>query len=234
MKIFSPLHPVRNERLTQFIKHLPGLVAYYPLNEVAGTIAKNKAPSTFGTLDGTISGATIGQPGKVGRAYSFDGINDRVAITNNAVLNTSRITVGAIFSGTVASTDDQIYTKDNTNTSRLFQFRRQGNVLSFIPFNAGSNSSITGSTVLAVDTLYFGVATWDGTTINLYLNGVADATPVSFSGTLRANQAGNFFIGSSDLVDPGWWPGKIQHVFHCSEAISSAKALKLARIAGFA
>jgi len=66
------------------IKGLEGLTVYYPLDELSGTAAVNRAPSTFGTLNGTVSNVTIGQAGNVGKAYSFDGVGDRVIVTGLA------------------------------------------------------------------------------------------------------------------------------------------------------
>lgn len=62
------------------ISSLPGLIAYYPLDETSGN-AINRAPSTLGTLNGTVSNVTQGVAGLVGRSYSFDGAGDRVIIT---------------------------------------------------------------------------------------------------------------------------------------------------------
>lgn len=70
------------QRLYSYITHLSGLVAYYPLNESSGSIAYNKSPSTIGTNDGSTTGATIGQSGQLGKAYSFDGSGDRVVVTS--------------------------------------------------------------------------------------------------------------------------------------------------------
>ena len=64
--------------LQSYIKSLSGLVAYYPMDETSGTTAVNQAPDTLGTLDGTITGATINQAGQSGASYSFDGVNDDV------------------------------------------------------------------------------------------------------------------------------------------------------------
>lgn len=69
----------KSSRLMSFITGLDPTI-YYPLNETSGN-AINRAPSTFGTLNGTVTGATQGAAGKVGTAYSFGGDGDRVVIT---------------------------------------------------------------------------------------------------------------------------------------------------------
>src|SRR3990167_9054324 len=72
------------QQLLNYIKSLDNLVAYYPLNELSGDTAFNQAPATKGTLDGTITGATVGQDGQVGKAYSFDGVNDKIVTVENS------------------------------------------------------------------------------------------------------------------------------------------------------
>src|SRR5581483_5711650 len=70
----------RHLRLQRFMKSLPNLWAYYPTLEIEGGVIKNHAPGSKGTRNGTISGATPGITGKVGKALSFDGNNDLVTL----------------------------------------------------------------------------------------------------------------------------------------------------------
>jgi hypothetical protein len=52
--------------------------AYYPLDEDSGSTATD----VMAAADGTITGATVGQPGILGTTcYSFDGVDDRVDAT---------------------------------------------------------------------------------------------------------------------------------------------------------
>ena len=49
-------------------------ISYYYLDEASGTTAYD----ALGNYNGTNNGATVNQAGKVGKAYSFDGTNDRI------------------------------------------------------------------------------------------------------------------------------------------------------------
>ena len=62
------------------------IVSYYKFDETTGTTATDSA----GSSSGSISGATINQPGKIDKSYSFDGNNDYINI-NNASLRTTSI-----------------------------------------------------------------------------------------------------------------------------------------------
>jgi len=55
-----------------------GLVNHWAFDETSGIIADDTGSAD---KDGTISDATIGQTGKIGYAYSFDGSNDTVTMT---------------------------------------------------------------------------------------------------------------------------------------------------------
>jgi hypothetical protein len=67
---------------------IPGCVAYYTLNEASG----NAIDSVAGN-DGTPSGVTYGATGKIGDAYTFDGVNDYVNI-DSALTPLASTTVG--------------------------------------------------------------------------------------------------------------------------------------------
>jgi len=62
-----------------------GMVSYWQLNETSGTTAYD----CYGSNDGTNNGATINQPGQVGTAYSFDGVNDYVDCGDITELNSA-------------------------------------------------------------------------------------------------------------------------------------------------
>ena len=54
-------------RLKRAIKRL-GPIGYWPLNEGDGTTAINNAPANPSSLNGATTGATVAQPGLVGKA----------------------------------------------------------------------------------------------------------------------------------------------------------------------
>lgn len=67
-----------------------GLVAVYEFDEETGTTAIDAYTNS---LDGSISGATINQPGLINKCYSFDGSNDWVNLGNDPLFQISAGTI---------------------------------------------------------------------------------------------------------------------------------------------
>lgn len=222
-------------RLMRAIKKIPGLVAYYPLNEVEGSVARNYARANLGSLNGTTTGATVAQPGKVGRAYSFDGVNDLIKVDYNSAFDiTSAITIFGIANSDTLGTWDRILdkgdgdviyelTKDNDNKMKMRVW------IGGVEKNALSNSAISA------DTWYFFAGTYDGSEVAVYQNGVKQTDTTAATGNIDTN-TDDLYIGVST---PGTnfdeaWSGLIQHVAVFNVALTSSEHLKLAKIAGLA
>lgn len=77
---------VQHIKIEAIIKSLSP-VAYYPMQEDIGVSeCKNLSTENRRSMSGTITGATTGQDGYLGKCYSFDG-NDYISCTNNSLLN---------------------------------------------------------------------------------------------------------------------------------------------------
>lgn len=61
-----------------------GLVAYYNFDETSGDLLDQ-----VGSNDGTVNGATQNVSGKIGTAYSFDGVNDLVVLPDASYIDFS-------------------------------------------------------------------------------------------------------------------------------------------------
>jgi carbon monoxide dehydrogenase subunit G len=150
--------------------------------------------STSNTNDGTPSGGVAQVDGKLGKGGSFDGVDDIVTILDDPTLNPANVTVEVWYKGTDAGTK-QLFSKDNGSDQRVWQFRVNGGNFEFIPFNAGSNSSVASSIAVNDDTWRYLVATYDGTTSRLFINGVPNNTDTGISGDLRSGQINNVELG---------------------------------------
>jgi hypothetical protein len=103
----------------------PGLVAYYRMNENAGTTTANSCTNTTG-IDGTLANAPswAASPIQFGdNAISFDGSDDYVNIPENSALDiSSAITMEAWVYATGSNTIQDVISKSNhtTNTGYIF------------------------------------------------------------------------------------------------------------------
>lgn len=237
MKILSPLHPLRSQRLKQYIKHLPGLVAYYPLNETAGATAYNKAPATLGTLNGTTTGATIGQAGQVGRSYSFDGVGDRVDFTAG-ITRTAGQPFSAFTMFKTALTDQYVYIlgiRNGSGAGDLWKIGVSNSAFKYEYDSTGNGGTVTPNPAVTFNDSrwHMAVLVYDGSSIKGYFDGadvngtVTDRPNAAIDQTLGA-------IGCNAATGDETFTGFAQHCGYLTRALSAAEILKLARIGGVA
>ncbi len=139
--------------------------------------------------DGTITGPAFIQ-GKVGKALSFDGIDDYVDV-NSATLNQdfNAITIEAwVYANSIPSTGEGLLSKTNLNYGLTYY--TDGNVWAYI--NGGGNSI---HTPLTTQTWHHLVETFDGIYIKLYVDGIEKASKLSIYPT--TGTGGTFRIGRS-------------------------------------
>jgi hypothetical protein len=188
---------------------LPSLLAYYPLNETSGN-AINQAPSTKGSYNGTVSNATQGATGLVGKAYSFDGVGDRVIIPS--------IVPNAVFSfififkrnGT-PDANDRVIDQASGGPTRGWHVQLAANGLVSLKTwnNSGAQLSLDWG-ILQDNEFYVLGGSIGASSSVLYLNGVQVATGAgnSFgSGVVADLQFGCRSGGTSNPMS-----GSLQHV----------------------
>jgi len=189
-----------------------GLVGWWPLNNDTADFG----PNGFNGAATSLSSA-IGQNGKSGGAYSFNGTNSQISITNTPELNPSNaITISAWFQPAgpnPAAASQGIISKEVSgsigNPPYALQYTTSS-VLQYGQTSAANNSAnINSNTALNTGTWYFGTGVFDGTTEYLYLNGDLQGTATNSdigatTTVLRIGQqkAGNsrYFNGSIDDV----------------------------------
>jgi hypothetical protein len=177
---------------------LPGTVGYWKFEEGSGTAALDE---TINLNDGTISGAAR-TAGISGEGLSFDGVNDYVQIPDDDSLDLT--SAGSI--EVWAWKNSQMYvTKGNTTEYQLMDYSTTGRIA--VRWGSDSNS-LTSSNAVPTGSWHHIVATYDGSTISLYIDGslsnskpfttdaVANTTPV------RIGARGNayYFDGLIDEV----------------------------------
>jgi hypothetical protein len=158
---------------------IPGCVAYYTLNEASGDALDSVAGN-----DGTTSGVTYGATGKIGDAYTFDGVNDYVNI-DSALTPLASTTVGTWscwikpVDATPAAGEVFISFSDTDSNSFIRLLISSTGVL----FAACRNAAGVNQWVLDTDSAVFSDGVWshvaivqNGTEIIIYANGVLAAS----------------------------------------------------------
>lgn len=219
-----------SQSLSDYIKSLSGLVAYYPMDETSGTVCYNRAPATAGTLDGTIAGATINQAGQVGKAYSFDGTGDKISIAHNAVLNlSSALSVFAIIRPVNAGGGGfgRILSKASGNNAYGLNVKLVTTGAAIrVQFN---NDDYNSNEFIVFNNTYFVVATRNGTAINYYSNGSLVNAQTAIN-AINTNNTQELAIGDWYTNDRGF-NGLMQHVGLVSRSLTLPEILRMAQLA---
>lgn len=228
MNILFEKPPVsRLKRLQNYIKSLPNLVAYYPLDELSGN-AINRAPATIGTLDGSVSNVTYNQAGQLGIAYLFNGTTSTVEVTDHANIDLSTsFSLFALVNPTTIGEGGagRIFDKNSTY-GLLFAGTNQMQIFSDATTKSTGNNQITfAGWQIIIATVNAGVETL------FYKNGVVISTNTSM--TAPTPNANNLFIGNrSDGARA--LDGLAQHLGIVAGVITPAQALRMAQLAGLA
>jgi CSLREA domain-containing protein len=203
-----------------------------PTEMVSWWDGSGSAPTANDIADGnngTLQGGAAFAPGKVGQGFSFTSPGDDILVPHNANQNTgAEITVDAwikpanIVTGnasiinkrTVANAEG--YTLELTNT---------GNGLDFETTTSGGVFSATSAAVLTANVWQHVAATYDGTTIKIYLNGVEVATAPA-NGAINAVTS-DLVIGRN-IVNGATFPGLIDEVELFNRALTATEVAAIA------
>ena len=228
-----------------------GLIGYWPLDEGSGITTADMAPAGHGN-DGALVNGPVWTSGKFGGALNFDGVDDYVLCaerigngpgTYPAVLMPETFTIScwtklnnfAYFSSFVGNGMD---TGDDECGFFLYNWGWVGeNEQDFglaIRTESGMNYVETPN-IYQTNTWYHLVAIYDGTEVNIYVDGSLAAGPENVGGPIRwisaasGNHPERFAIGV--WLDPGydlWIDGIIDEVGYWDRTLTEAEIKKLA------
>ena len=200
------------------------IVAYYKMDGDSTDATGNGHTGSGTNVTYSATHAVINQ------AVNLPGTGgSQVLVPNNAGFNgTTAATFSAwVYFTTLLGTTQSILSKCTSNGSAYMAMWKFSTNKFSASFDTGNGShQITGGTTVLVNTRYHVVATYDGTTVSLYVNGVSDATPItaSFSMTPGTGSVGIGVLGDlaaqrlDGIIDEvGWW----------SRAISSSEVTQL-------
>jgi hypothetical protein len=216
-------------------------VAYYDFNEGTGTTINDRSGTgNTGTLTIGATGSqttttqawTNGASGRSSGAMSFDGTDDYVTCGTGSSLNlTSSGTIEVWFkiTGTLPTYAGLVSKSSSGNTDGIAYVLGKGsggNAFRINLSNGTTDQSVyTTTSSWATGQWYHIVATWDGTTVKMYVNGQQEANPGQ---TVNAQTLGTtpLEIGRAYAGYQSYWPGLIDEVriFNTSRTAAQIKA----------
>jgi len=155
-------------------------------------------------------------------ALDFNGTSSIINCGNDSILEPvaeQAYSICAWAKVDTQDTDRQFFvTKDNDTLDGRFQLRMDAtddspaNIPTFFLLTSGPTfNTIEGATALVTGRWHFICATWDGSTLRLYLDGISDATPLATTGTWASDGGVDLIIGASDTPS-NYFDGKIEQV----------------------
>jgi hypothetical protein len=199
-----------------------GLVAAYGFDEGTGSATQDVSGNG---LTGTISGAIWTTQGRFGPALTFDGVNDWVTVADAAPLDlTTALTLEAwvyptasgggawrnvLIKEQAAGEVYNLYSKANTNVPAVYVAPEGGGAL-----------DARGKSAVPLNTWTHLAATYDGTTLRLFVNGTQAATR-ALTGSLITS-AGALRIGGNSLWGE-FFKGRIDEIRIYNRALSVAE-----------
>ncbi|MHC4204234.1 MAG: LamG-like jellyroll fold domain-containing protein [Planctomycetota bacterium] len=185
------------------------LVGLWRFDENSGTIAHDASGNGH---DGTLVGDPKWAPGKIGEALDFDGEDDLVELGAFDVIGPGITLAGWIRPDSFAINDGRIITKanewgENDHWWMLSTIASGGETrLRFRLKTEGQSTTtlIASSGALVTDEWQHATATWDGSTMRLYLNGEEVGSAAKTGAAVATNSDVSVAIGSqpSDAFAP--------------------------------
>jgi parallel beta-helix repeat protein len=206
-KAFKSGYNASAEANASFTVSTPGLVAHWKFDEGSGTTASDASGNGN---SGTLVNGPVWTAGKVGKALSFDGINDNVTVADSNSLDlTSSFTLSAWVNPASTFTDFRSILIKNYKYyiyASVAGYCGDGSPLG--GFSETTDRTLCQPSPLPVNTWTHLAVTYNGSTLTLYRDGVAVATsnasgaPSPTTGTLQigGSQFGEYFKGLIDEV----------------------------------
>jgi hypothetical protein len=190
----------------------PGLVAYYPFNGNANDESGNGN-------HGTVNGATLAadKDGNADSAYSFDGVNDIITVSDSNTLDTGDFSFSLWIKANGIGRYEHLLDKYSLSTG-FFVVNIDG------PWYLHYNGYVVGSTsTIDVGNWQHMAGTYDGTTLKIYINGALENSKVPHRPLVNSNDR-PLMIGSNGL---GNFNGIMDEVRIYNYALSADEILAL-------
>jgi hypothetical protein len=204
-----------------------GLMAAYSLDEGSGTLAHDASGNNN---TGTLTNGPLWTTGKYGKALSFDGVNDYVAVPNSSSLDISgkNLTLSLWVNLTDTGNDQVLLAKPWVSSAMSTPYHQyalefDGNGAKTLDFYFGDTTGTLQGFHLAGYTpgTWAHVAfTYDGTTVKGYLNGVQK---LSVAATQSIQARGNSLLLGVDGAFGQAFKGRLDQVRIYNRALTASE-----------
>jgi hypothetical protein len=182
-----------------------GIVSWYPADE--STAEDGNAVDIVSHNNGTLMNGATFAPGKVGTAFSLDGVDDQIEVPDSPSLDLNQLTIDAWINRTTTG-DARIVDKITEGGTDGYLLDIVNNHLRLII----GGSTVVGTTAIETGTYVLVAGTFDGANLRVYVNGTLDGTTTVEIGGTPTNDlplhigsdstgAGNLFGGQIDEVE---------------------------------
>ena len=203
---------------------LTDLVAGWQLDETAG----NTANGVLGTLPGTLTGVTVNQSGRFGRAYQFSGAGN-VNMGTASALRLQTYTI-SFWINTTQTEYAGLVTNWVWSTPRYYGFdivmAADGTLENHILFTDASSLMLTSTATVNDGQWHNIIATWDGTNAYLYIDNVQQDTDGGVAKTIQYHANCAFHLGDRNEGDQPL-VGYMDAPFVWSKVVSSGERATL-------
>jgi hypothetical protein len=194
-----------------------GLIAAYGFEEGAGTMAGDISGLAN---HGSISGAAWNSTGRFGKALTFNGAADWVTVADGASLDlTTGMTLEAWVYPTAAA-DGTVIAKESADGVVYALYSSDNAPVPVAYVDAGGYRTVAGTSTLPLSAWSHLAATYDGTTLRLFVNGTLVSNSVVGSAILTSG--GALRIGGNSLWGE-YFQGRIDEVRIYNRALTAAE-----------
>ena len=193
-----------------------GLVAWYKAEG-------NAADSAGNAYNGTLVGGATFAAGKVGQAFNLDGVDDRVEVASNIVIdptNTGALAAWVRFNQLPSAAGHNMAIINKSDLMSSFDLSAETD--NKFHFNVGLGNSVSSATVVQAGVWYFVVGVWDSTGLSIYVNGVLENTN-STQNVVRTQSAVPLKIGEGGPLAGQFFHGLIDEAQVYNRALISTE-----------
>lgn len=189
----------------------------------------NTEDSSGNGLHGTIVGNPIfvEGPASFGTAMDFDGVGDYIDCGSDPAFDIADEIAVAAWANIISiptqwvaivSKGENAWRISNVGSSNAFHFG--------INIWSSAYPSVNGNTAVGTDEWHHVCGTYDGSSINIYLDGAIDGTLTNATTGIGTSTT-NLFIGENPEETGRYWDGLIDEVTIYNRALSRAEILYL-------